>query len=412
MSSLLSYAQTESPAFRMLRDMRAAASESPAPVLAMHRRAEFDLRRPIAWMGGEMPFLAQRLPSPPKHEWRELVKYWNEGGRAPLWFVADPLRSDLALIDDPVRRSSYRWPRPALWPATLSVLLGGIRPNEMDWYVIDRPDWYVNEGWALTPETAGVANEDQKRPGREPIQAWIRRRPEAMTVMVGGRYLSSSGAPADVRAELDGRLLDEWEAAPGFFLRMVPVPAGTLGGDGDYATLSLRASDEQVAIEQFDAESDGELVYGFSDGWHEQEYDARTGRAWRWTTDRAAVRVRGSGQPLALRVAGEAEAAASARVIVRAGERMVVDQTIGRTFAFSAAIPADVLGRGEGIITIETDQTYVPAERSGRVADRRRLGLKVYEWQLGPASARDIAESSRPDYQRASTTSFPPSESR
>jgi hypothetical protein len=29
----------------------------------------------------------------------EVVNYWNRGGRLPVWFVADPLRSDLALID-------------------------------------------------------------------------------------------------------------------------------------------------------------------------------------------------------------------------------------------------------------------------------------------------------------------------
>ena len=52
------------------------------------------------------------------------------------------------------------------------------------------------------------------------------------------------------------------------------------------------------------------------------------------------------GHPLFLRVAGEAEAARSAHVIVRAGDRTIVDQTIGTTFAFSAAIPADVLGLG------------------------------------------------------------------
>ena len=102
-----------------------------------------------------------------KHEWRELVKYWNEVGRDPVWFVADPLRSDLALIDDPPWRASYRWPRSTVWPTALPMLLGGVRPNEMDWYVIDPPGRYAGEGWSLTPETAGVANEDRKRPGRD-----------------------------------------------------------------------------------------------------------------------------------------------------------------------------------------------------------------------------------------------------
>ena len=87
------------------------------------------------------------------------MKYWNGGGRRPVWFVADPPRSDLALFRrqrPPVR---YRW------PFDIPFVLGGVRPNEMDWYEIDPPDWYLGEGWALTPETAGVAREDGRGPG-------------------------------------------------------------------------------------------------------------------------------------------------------------------------------------------------------------------------------------------------------
>jgi hypothetical protein len=408
MSVLSSYARLESPVFRMLGDMRAAATaQIPPPVLAMHRRAEFDLRRPIAWLGSGLPFSTDPLPSPPKHEWRELVEYWNEGGRRPVWFVADPLRSDLALIDDPPRRGSYRWPRPSLWPSAFPTLLGGMRPNEMDWYVIEPPDWYVGEGWALTPETAGVANENRKGPGLAPVQGWIRRRPEAVKMMVGGRHLAASAAPARVRAEIDGRIVDEWDVTPGFFLRMVQIPEGGLVGEGDYAVLTLSASSDQVAIEQFDAESADELIVAFSDGWHEPEYDARSGRSWRWTSDRATVLVQAPGHPLRLRVSGEAEAASSARVVIRAGNRTIVDQVIGRTFTFDATIPANVVGPGEGTITIETDQAYVPAERSSRIADRRRLGLKILEWQLVPAFEPDTIASSPPGYSPPAATSSP-----
>ena len=35
---------------------------------------------------------------PPKHEWLELAKYWNGGGRNPVWFVADPQRAQIALV--------------------------------------------------------------------------------------------------------------------------------------------------------------------------------------------------------------------------------------------------------------------------------------------------------------------------
>ena len=43
--------------------------------------------------------------------------------------------------------------------------MSGVRPNEMDWHVFDAPGWYLGEGWALTPETAGVAGGGSSRAG-------------------------------------------------------------------------------------------------------------------------------------------------------------------------------------------------------------------------------------------------------
>ena len=134
--------------------------------------------------------LSEHLPAPPKHEWLELVKYWNRGGRAPIWFVADPPRSDLALVDRHAmsRRGTYRW------PFAQTDLIGGVRPNVMDWHLIQPPGWYLGEGWSLTPETAGVARDEGRGPGRAPIQGWLRRRSGPVTLMIGGRNLAAGRA--------------------------------------------------------------------------------------------------------------------------------------------------------------------------------------------------------------------------
>ena len=111
--------------------------------------------------GDRMPLFAGKLPSPPQHEWLELVKYWNAGGRTPVWFVADPLRTDIDMVDHP---------DPDRIPVAVAVpgaRLSGVRPNEMDWYVIERPGWYLGEGWSLTPETAGVAAREPRPPGAD-----------------------------------------------------------------------------------------------------------------------------------------------------------------------------------------------------------------------------------------------------
>jgi hypothetical protein len=390
--SVFSYSMMEAPAFRLLGDMRATAAvrrkPSIAPVLAMHRREDLDFRRPIEWLGAGMPSFSRRLEAPPKHEWLELVKYWNAGGREPVWFVADPQRTDLALIDHGARpfgaHGTYRWP--LLHPE----LLGGVRPNEMDWYVFDAPGWYLGEGWSLTPETAGVAQEDHRGPGASPIEGWIRRRPDAVTLMVGGRNLDGSARPADVDVSIDGKRIQRLSVPPGFFLRFLRLQEGALAGEDEYARLSIATdtvSDGQprTVIEQFDAQSVGRVVFGFGDGWHEMEYNSATGRPWRWMSDRGVIRVFSGGRPLKLTIAGETEGfTGPTRVTARIGERVIGQWVVGSRFTVQTQIPAAATADGETAIGIESDQFFVPAERSRRSRDRRRLALRVTAVQLTP----------------------------
>jgi hypothetical protein len=388
-SHVRSYARVEAPAFRMLGDMHAlehlekmsSLPRTPplAPVLAMHRRGEIDLRRPIQWVRDGMPQVMAHLPAPPKHEWLELVRYWNGGGRAPVWFVADPLRSDLALVDHRPSRGSY------FWPLRFPVLLGGVRPNTIEWYSLDRPGWYLGEGWALTPETAGVAKEDGRGPGIGPIHGWVRRRADAVVMMIGGRNMTP--APSRLRVEIDGRPIDERDVAPGFFLQMLDLPPGALAGPGDYATMTVIAGSDRMAIEQFDVQSRGRVVFGFGEGWHEHEYNPSTGSEWRWTSDRATLRIRADGLPIALTLRGETELfATTSHVVIRAGDRILAREAVRRTVSLSIGIPADMVSRRETLVTIETDHSRVPAERSWRSRDRRRLGLRVYECRVTPVS--------------------------
>jgi hypothetical protein len=377
--ALSAYSQIDAPAFRMLSDMRVTVRPGKPPVLAMHRLQTFSLRRPIDWIGEAMPPVAQRLPTPPKHEWLELVKYWNNGGRDVVWFVADPLRSDLALFSRG-RPRAYRWPfDPSAW-------IGGVRPSDMDWHVIERPEWYLGEGWAITPETAGVANEDGRGPGREPIRGWVLRRPGPVHLMIGGRNLAGGGPPASVRVAVDGRTIDESMVPPGFFLRMLTLPAAGLAGEGDYSTITVAASLPGVAIEQFDAKPAGRVMFGFGDGWNEQEYEPATGRLWRWMSERGTLRVRAEGHALTLDLHGELEASSTSRITIRVGNRRVTEQDVGRSFSVRATIPGDLVAEAESAITIETSEWYVPAERIGRSRDRRHLGLKILECRLTPAS--------------------------
>jgi hypothetical protein len=379
--ALYGYAGEDAPSFRMVGDMaqmreQAGAAFKP-PVLAFHRREMFDLRRTLQWAGDRVPPVSATLPSTNKHEWLELVKYWNDGGRDTIWFVADPLRSDLALIRRASRPVLYRW---SFEP---TILLGGSRPSVMDWHVIDPPDWYLGEGWALTPETGGIAREDGKGPGVAPIEGWVRRSPQAMHLFVGGRNLTSENRSATLTVTFDGRVVDTAALAPGFFLRSITVPPSSPGA---YALVTVAADSKDVAIEQFDAQPGGRVSFAYADGWNELEFNPATGELWRWSTDRSTLRVRAEGHALALTLRGELEAASSSRITVRAGDRVVATLDVGKTFEQTVLIPADAVTAAESVLTIESSAWYVPAEASRRSADRRRLGLKLFECRVSAAS--------------------------
>jgi len=375
-TSVVAYSREDAPAFRMLSDMTETARNSGVrPVLAMHRRGAFDFRRPLRWLADTFPPLERRLDSPPKQEWMEVVRYWNGGGRSPVWFVADPFRSDLALIDHDGPRRAYRWPFPGM-------LVGGARPGTIDWYVFDRPAWYLGEGWALTPETAGVAGETGRGPASAPIEGWVRRTTGPVLLMVGGRNLHDGGPPVQVTVRIDDRLIDEWTQPPGFFLRWTPLEG--LDGAGDYARLTVAGSLPSLAIEQFDAQPAGVPMFGFAEGWHELEFDPVRGRLWRWTSDRASMAVRQAAGALSMRLSGETDSSAdSPRLTVRLNSRTVFEEPVDGDFSVEIPLPAT---SGDAVIGIETDQVHVPAEQNPDLTDRRRLGLRIFEASIRPAS--------------------------
>ena len=384
-TSVAAFSAQPAPAFRLLDDMRSAARSAGTtgapPVLAMDRREEFDLRRPIKWMGDAMQMEAafeRRLPSPPQHEWLEMVKYWNGGGRSPLWFVADPLRTDIDLVQHPAP-VTYRWAVP--YP----VLLSGVRPNEMDWHRLARPEWYVGQGWALTPEAAGVSENDRRSAASEDtaaIDAWIAREAQGRPIVIGGRSFDASARPT-IAMTLDGAPLAEWPVAPGFFLRFVSLPPAAAGNAADYVKLTIGVTPpSRVAIEQFDASAVRPLV-GFGDGWNEQEYNPRTGRRWRWLSEKGELKVRSPVRAVQLHLEGESPLtyfSRGSRLVVRAGQQVAFDQTLASDFSLDIGIP-DV----SDTITLETDQIFVPADRSRpwrRSGDLRHLGLRIFKCEL------------------------------
>jgi hypothetical protein len=392
-TSLAAYAREKAPAFRMLDDMASAAADPLGPpTLAMDRREDLDLRRPIQWFGERMPPLAGRLPAPSRYEWLEVVRYWNQTGKqnSPIWYVADPLRTDIDLVQ-------HAAPQEYLWRLPYPVLMGGTRPYEMRWHRIVGPEWYVGEGWALTPEAAGVAAGDRRDPAVAPILAWVERSAFAGAMIIGGRNLDPLGPAARVTVsdDHDGRQLADVQVPPGAFL-LTLAPDGPPREGPDYVALSVRASaGSRVALEQLDV-SASRPILGFGTGWHEQEYNPDTGLRWHWLSERGELQVRLPSPSHAtqkaayvLHVEGESPRryfSRGSRLTIRAGDRVIEQRILDGDFSFDSPIPNDLQDGRFAPLVVETDQTYVPAERSGRTADRRRLGLRVFRCEVRPAS--------------------------
>jgi len=376
---LSAYAATPSPTARVLGAMAAEARTAAPAALGMHQT----FRRPLE---AETFNFGPQLASPPRREWLEVARYWRDGHPGPLWFLADPVRTDLALVDPLSRRDVTD----IAWPIVARPAFGGMRPSAVRWYKLSVPGWFAEEGWSLTPEVAGTARLTGRGPDIAPITAWVRRRPGATRLLIGGRNLGAATAPAvRLAVGIDDRPLETWEAPPGFFLRVIDVPAGRLSGDGEWAHLTVGSVPATggrpvaTAIEQFDLQDPGTLMWGYADGWHEAEYTPETG-VWRWTSARSVIQVEGATGPLRAVFSIESPLRNfddAPRVRVMAGDRELASSSVASGLEWAIDVPADAIRASGGRLTIETDRTFVPAERGGP-ADERRLGLRIFGVRL------------------------------
>jgi hypothetical protein len=356
--------------------MQAQAAVSRPGALAMHQT----FVRPLE---AEDVGITPQLAAPPRLEWLELAKYWKSGAADPIWFLADPMRSDLALIDPASRRDVTEF----TWPLVARPAFGGMRPSAVRWYRIPQPGWFAEEGWSLSAETSGIAGLMGRGPNLAPIAASIRRRPGAARLLIGGRNLGAPNDPAShFKVSIDGVVLEEWDAPSGFFLKVFEIPAGRLTGTGTgtWATLSVESTPGiPTAIEQFDLQDDTATMWGYDEGWQEAEYSMALG-PWRWASERATLRI--AGPPRAVRITMTIDSPllyfdAPSRVRALAGQRELAVSTLTGSGEWAFEVPADALAASGGAITIETDKTFVPAER-GIGSDRRRLGLRVFAIQV------------------------------
>jgi hypothetical protein len=373
--ALIAYHAQPSPAVRALNEMKLEMRVAKPGALAKHQT----FVRPLE---AEDVGITPQLASPPRLEWLELVKYWKDGHAAPLWLLADPMRSDLALIDPASLKDSTLF----TWPVTERWAFGGLRPAAARWYRVPMPGWFAEEGWSLTAETSGTARVRGRGPQFAPITAMVKRRANAARLLIGGRHLGASTDPsATFTISIDGKVWQQFDVAPGFFLQVFDVPAGRLSGEGPWATLSVQSTPGNIAtaVEQFDLQDESVLMWGYGEGWQEAEFSPTLG-VWRWASERATLQM--IGRPRAARITMRIESPlryfdAAPLVKVRAGDREIASATIDSSRDWTFDVPADAMAASGGAVTLETNKFFVPAER-GQGPDQRHLGLRVFAIQV------------------------------
>jgi hypothetical protein len=359
------YAREGAPIFRAFDDMAATAHGGErVDLVAMHAIA----RRPAEW---STPILPARVAlAPHGREWLALIEAWKANPSARVWFAADPVRTDLALFDPHARQIA----RAYTWGFVELPFVGGARPNDIDWLHMQPPGWMLDRGWSVTAEVGGITARDRTGPARVPAIAWLKPRAESLTIALGGRHIGAGAATAALR--LNGASVETFPVPPGFFTRVVTLPAGALGGGGAYQPFEVTSVGE-LSLEQFDAQPPGVPMFAYDSGWHEPEFNLSEGRAWRWTSEKADLWIRPIGRPLTLRVVGENPLRyfdAAPHVRVTAGGREIGAFDPAGDFEQTITVPPDVLDAAGGRVTIETSKWFV----SGIGGDARHLALRIY----------------------------------
>jgi hypothetical protein len=367
------YAENPSPAFAAVADLQQLVSKEPA-VIGAHQR--------FARVLEMRDFGATRiLPSPVMNESSELASYWLGGGSAPVFYLADPARQDLALVDPLSMRvhAHYTWKFPR------ESFISGVRPDAVDLVRIESPPgWFAEGGWHLTPETLNIS----ERQHLSEAIAHVKRRTEPALFVMGAESTAASGGTSSrVTVALDGRSIGEWDVPPGgrIFKRVIIEPAH-LAGEGAFGRLvaSYKKDDGQpdaVRLTELMIAPPQAVFFVRHAGWNEVEYSDSLQRHWRWTTGRAETFINSGGRDVTLTLSGESPLRyfdAPPHVTVRAGSQILATAQPASDFEMTVEVPAAALAASDGTITIETDKTFVPFEQSGS-PDRRTLGLRIFE---------------------------------
>lgn len=388
-TALRAYSVEQGSMMRIVSALR----EAPDARVVVHHGLSIPFDRAASIVDARVK--ARRLNATREYEWRSAADYWSGGGQGPIWFIADPRRTDLLLVDADARRQDavLDWHPPLDW------LLSGTRPAAIRVVEFEPPQWVAIRGFALSSEIGGISRRDGHGPFTEDgAMALVRVTGDEAWLTVGGRHVGDPGdPPVRILVWVDGRQVLAGDASAGTRRFLLRGPVGVRMAPRDkYVPLVIRSipvgggKRVPVAIEQFDFGSPNQTSVSFGEGWHEPELDTATGRTWRWAAGRAEVLVSGRSQRsrLVLRAAAPRPIREqNVTVRIRSGTTVLDEFKAGRNIRRVVTLAGRPSDPADEVFTVECSTEFVPAER-GDSPDRRRLCLQVFEFSVEPTARR------------------------
>ena len=359
------------------------------------RRARRHASRVCAAGGGRWGWPARR-----RWRRRRSTSGWRTGegmaGRraGPVWFLADPRRTDLALVGSR-RRGSIRGDIPLAVP----------EPGVSRRHPPERPALGRHQRAGMVRRGRVAPDAGDGRRGRAdgdglgtgPIRAWLRPRDGAAT-MIDRRAppRSGSGPEAIVTVRIDGREIERWTVTPATpsFVKFMALPPGSSPAPRPGACSRSRPRRPTARTRGSSRSSSSICRPPARQCWASPKAgrspSTRRCRALVALGQRKAVlRSSVTDRDVELQLVGESPRRyfdRPSRVVVTAGGHPTVERRCRRTTSRGrSACRRRRSRRLGGAITIETDQFFRPADR-GQGADHRALGLRIYLVTLKPAS--------------------------
>jgi len=121
-------------------------------------------------------------------------------------------------------------------------------------------------------------------------------------------------------------------------------------------------------------------MFAYDTGWQEPEFNRLERHSWRWMSEKSDLWVRPVGRPVTLHIAGESPLryfGAPPHVRVTIGDREIGAFDPSSDFDQALTLPADLLEKANGRVTIESSKFFVPGGAGGG-GDQRHLSLRIY----------------------------------